>query len=238
MKHTIKMKRNIQLGLVVMLVSLTSCSNDDNNTVESIQITSDFNSDMDGWKADFADYPVDEEPFYELVYEISPLPEPLDGEQNSLKQSGKNRSDDLFMFVKKKITGFEPNRNYDVTFNLEFATNAPNDSFGAGGSPASSVYIKAGATTEEPEKEIDSMDMYIMNIDKGNQATEGEDMINLGNFSNGLDDDTYALKNLENKDPFTIQADGKGELWVIIGTDSGYEATTTIYYNKISLEFK
>ena len=239
MKHKIQMKRNIQFVLA-MLVSLTSCSDDDDSadTGVGIEVNYDFQTDLDVWEADFADYPVDEETFYELQHEISPLPEPLDGEQNSLRQTGNNHSDDLFMFIKRKITGLEPNRSYELTFNLEFATNAPDDSFGVGGSPASSVYIKAGATQTEPEKEIDSLDMYRMNIDKGNQASEGEEMINLGDFSNGSDEDTYALKTLENKDPFTVQSDESGGLWVIIGTDSGFEATTTIYYNKISVEFK
>lgn len=233
------MKKNVRLFLV-MLVSLTGCSDDDDSvdTGGAMEVTYDFNAGLDGWEADFADYPVDEETFYELGYEHGPLPEPLDQDQNSLKQSGNNHSDDLFMFIKRKMTGLEPNRSYDLTFDLEFATNAPDNSFGVGGSPASSVYIKAGASQTQPSKEVDFEDIYRMNIDKGNQASEGEDMINLGDFSNGSEDATYALKALNNEDPFTVQSDENGELWVIIGTDSGFEATTTIYYNKISIEFK
>ncbi len=45
---------------------------------------------------------------------------------------------------------------------------------GIGGSPGESVYVKAGATTEEPLIIEDSDGWLRMNIDKGNQAGEGQ----------------------------------------------------------------
>lgn len=236
MKNKIQMKKSLSL-VVLLLVSLASCSDDDSgDATGAVDVSYNFNANLDGWEADFADYPEGEEVFYELAHGFSPLPQPLSQEDHSFKVSGNNHSDDLFMYIKRKITDLEPNKNYNLTFELEFATNAPDNSFGVGGSPASSVYVKAGASQIEPDKEVDSLDIYRMNIDKGNQASEGEDMINLGDFSNGSEDEEYTLKTLVNEDPFTVQADENGELWVIIGTDSGFEATTTIYYNKISLK--
>ncbi|MCD4693477.1 MAG: T9SS type A sorting domain-containing protein, partial [Calditrichales bacterium] len=38
--------------------------------------------------------------------------------------------------------------------------------------------------------------------------------------------------------PFPITTDAGGEVWLIIGTDSGFEATTTLYYNKIDVTFE
>jgi hypothetical protein len=43
-----------------------------------------------------------------------------------------------------------PNTNYTVTFDIELASNAPDGSIGIGGSPANSVFLKAGATLIEP----------------------------------------------------------------------------------------
>ena len=238
MKHKIQMRWKLQL-VILMFLALTSCSDDDDssNPGASYILSTNFQTDADGWEADFADYPKDEEAFYELEHEISALPEPLDGGKKSLKQSGNNHSDDLFMFIKRKITDLEPNREYELFFSLEFASNAPEGSFGVGGSPASSVYIKAGASQEEPVKVIDASESYIMNIDKGNQATEGKDMINLGDFSNGTESNTYKLKTLKNTKPFISKADENGDLWVVFGVDSGFEATTTIYYSNISIIF-
>ena len=140
------------------------------------------------------------------------------------------------MFIKRKITGLIPNQIYQVTFNIEIATNVPDGLGGVGGSPGESVYIKAGLTQIEPLTELDSNGAYTMNIDKSNQSQSGEDMIVIGDFTNGTTDVfSYTLKNLTNINTFEVQTDVNGELWAIIGTDSGFEATTTIYYNKISI---
>ena len=142
------------------------------------------------------------------------------------------------MFVKKKITGLKPNTNYKIELEIEFATNAASGSFGVGGSPAENVYIKAGASTNEPMKVLDNSDNnYRMNIDKGNQSQDGTNMKLIGNFANGTDLFVYKLKSLSTTMPINVISNSNGELWVIIGTDSGFEATTTIYYNRITLNF-
>ena len=76
-----------------------------------------------------------------------------------------------------------------------------------------------------------------MNIDKNNQANSGEDMKVLGDFANGTDSNAYATKTLV-YDSGELQArtNEKGELWLIVGTDSGFESTTTIFYNKIQVD--
>ena len=75
-----------------------------------------------------------------------------------------------------------------------------------------------------------------MNIDKGIQANPGADMDTVGHV--GVDDTTtvYALNTNTNlTHPFTVTSDSNGELWVIVGTDSGFEATTALYYNQINI---
>jgi uncharacterized protein len=235
-------KKNMYKIYLILLccVAASACSKDDNEALnqDPLIFNFDFTSDNQGWQGDFADYPKSEESIYELEFTQSMLPAPLDESNGSLKQSGNNHSDDLFMFVKKKITGLSANKTYQATFDIEIATNAPDGSVGIGGSPATSVYIKAGITKVEPIKVEDTAGDYRMNIDKGNQSQEGQDMVLIGDFSNGLEDDTYALKSLNNTTPFTITTNENGELWVVIGTDSGFEGTTTIYYNKISIIFE
>src|SRR5690554_4239512 len=192
MKNKIQMKKSMPL-VFLMLVSFISCSDDDDSTdaIGSVEVSYNFNTNLDGWEADFADYREGDEASHKLEAKFSPLPEPLSQKDNSFKLSGNNPSDDVFMFIKRKITDLEPNRNYELTFELEFATNAPDNSGGVGGSPAGSVYIKAGASQVEPDKKADSHGDYRMNIDKGNQASEGKDMTNLGDFSNGSEKAVY-----------------------------------------------
>jgi hypothetical protein len=154
----------------------------------------------------------------------------------AIKQSGNNHSDDLFMFMKRRVNGLEPNTVYYITFTVEFATNVPDETMGAGGSPGESVYVKAGASVTEPKKVVDDENFYLMNIDKNNQAQNGEDMVVIGDFSNDTDQAVYTLKTVANESPFGAATDENGDLWLIIGTDSGFEATTTIYYNTIKVE--
>ena len=74
-----------------------------------------------------------------------------------------------------------------------------------------------------------------MNIDRGNQSQGGEDMPVIGDIAHGNSGFEYTLikRSLNN---FTVQAGEDGEIWLIIGTDSGFEGTTTLYYSKIKAD--
>jgi hypothetical protein len=193
----------------------------------------------EGWAFGFADYPLSQIYQYELTYGLAALPTPLDPRQIGLMISGNNHSDDLWMFVKKKIAGLKPNQKYELIFKVELASQYPENSVGIGGSPGASVYLKAGASLIEPDTTsgYTDSDFKIMNIDKGNQANGGQDMILLGNIGIAGNNFTYTLIERNNvSNPFVIQTDSKGEIWVIVGTDSGFEGVTEIYFNNIDIQ--
>lgn len=197
----------------------------------------DFSPGYEGWSGDFADYPAVDSVFYELACGRMPLPLPLDTQQYSLMITGNNHSDDLFMFIKRKITGLLPNTSYRLLIDVTFASNAPTNAFGVGGPPGEAVTMKAGATLVEPQK-VNSGGFYFMNIDKGNQVMGGADMDTIGHV--GVSDTTteYTLVNRNNASHlFQITTDSEGTVWVCIGTDSGFEATTKLYYHQINLAF-
>ena len=225
-----------------LILALAGCGNNDQtNEVEPTEYIYNFQEDSEDWTAGFADYPNEPnvEDFYELEFSHSMLPSPLRITDGALKQAGNNHSDDLFMFVKKKITELVPFRTYNVSMEIEFASNAPNGSVGVGGSPAEAVYIKAGASTSEPLKVLDNSDNYYrMNIDKGNQAQDGANMKLIGDFANGTESSAYNLVTLKTMNSIIVESNSNGEIWVVVGTDSGYEGKTTIYYNKIKAILK
>jgi len=225
------------ISLITLLFS--NCRDDDNDTTnpEFVELTFDFQNDTQSWEGDFADYPVGEEDFYELSYEFSYLPTPLNTSKRALNQSGNNHSDDLFMFIRRQLNELKPNTDYKVSFEIEFASDVADGMFGVGGSPGEGVIIKAGVTNTKPEK-INQAGMYQMNIDKGNQATGGSDMFVIGDFSNDTSQNEYALKTLIADDITIVSSNSLGELWLIVGTDSGFEATTTIYYNLIKVKLE
>jgi heat shock protein HslJ len=204
-------------------------------------LISTFDEDQEGWVTGFADLPVDYDPeLFGLEAGRSELPSGLEG--YGLYLSGRNASDDLFMYAHKQITGLEPGTTYQVQFDVQLASNTPPGMVGIGGSPGEAVYVKAGAVNSEPDTVTDDINWLRMNFDKGNQASEGEDAINLGTIANpNIDPETstgeeYALMNLNNQGiPFSVTSNEDGTIWLIIGTDSGFEGTTTVYYDVIEI---
>jgi hypothetical protein len=226
--------------LVLNIAFVTGCKKTENAS-PSTQVNFTFQTDNEGWVGDFADYPNENnvDIFYALDFLHSSLPAPLNTTDGALKQSGNNHSDDLFMFVKKKIAGLSPNKNYSVSIEIQLASDAPENVGGIGGGPSESVYIKAGASTIEPVKVLQGSDNYYrINIDKGNQSQGGVNMKSIGNFSNGTGLAVYKLKTLTTPSPVNVTSNANGEIWLIIGTDSGFEGPTTIYYNSIKATIK
>ncbi|HEX7026456.1 MAG TPA: hypothetical protein VF268_04395, partial [Gammaproteobacteria bacterium] len=179
-----------------------------------------------------------EEDFYQLEAEWRALPAPLD-DMNGIYISGNNHSDDLFMFIKRKLEGLEPDTRYSLTFGARFATNADSGCFGIGGAPGEDVTVKAGATDHEPLADGQSQGHIRMNIDHGAQSNGGSDAIVIGNIANSQDDcvdDRYELKDLDSEGlPFEAFTDSQGALWVLFATDSGFEGTTGIYYTRVEI---
>ncbi|HMQ07780.1 MAG TPA: hypothetical protein PKC30_10805 [Saprospiraceae bacterium] len=227
---------NVRFFIVAISVMFLMSCGKDNDQLPLMELNHTFQNNKEGWEVVYSDYPVGDEGNFEFVFERTELPEPLDHSKMSLMLGGTNRSDDLFMGLKRKITGLSPGENYSISFLIEFASNVPDGAVGVGGSPGSSVYVKAGASEIEPVNIVDELNWYRLNIDKGNQAQEGENMVILGNFENGTDKDIYTLKTVSNDHKLQMKANNEGEIWLIIGTDSGFESRTEIYYNRISIE--
>jgi hypothetical protein len=218
------------------LVAFSACKDNDVTVQPGLPYQSNFQRDQDGWVADIADYGVAQEGIMEFRSGLKNLPAPLDTTRKSVLLESMNRSDDAFMFLKKKVTGLQPNKDYSLVFAVELASKYPTNSIGIGGSPGSSVFLKVGASAVEPVKEKKD-DFYSLNIDKGYQNDNGKDAILIGNI--GVDDDDadgYELITRSNADkPFVARSNGNGELWLLVGTDSGFEGLTTLYYSQIKV---
>ena len=203
--------------------------------VRLIEFDFTFESDAEGWTAGFADLPEDFDPaIYELDSSHRALPDGLVG--SGIYIQGHNRSDDLFMYLKRQIEDLEPSAIYTVSASIDLATNVPLATVGIGGSPGESVYVKAGASTEEPVAATGSNNHLRMNIDKGNQSRGGSAMGVIGDVANpDVVGDEYRIKALASGPQFlSVETDRNGRAWLIVGTDSGFEGLTTLYYDQIS----
>lgn len=229
-------KRFSWIAIFVCLIACSADLSEDGFYILNYWI--DFNDSEDGWTGDFADYPATayDSAEYELKVQHASLPSYLSTNQKAILLSGNNYCNDLFMFIKKKIDGLRPSTEYTIVFSVELASNAPTGTID-GGMPGERVFLKAGAVSTEPRKVIDG-DYYRMNIEKGNAGDQGEDMKVIGNIAVESTTDAYTFitrTNSSANQPMIVRSNSKGELWLIIGTDSDYEGFTSIYYTGVNV---
>ena len=206
----------------------------------SVRAGFDFRNGAQGWRGGFTDYPAGEEEFYELESGIRQLPSEV-GSGTGFFLSGNNHSDDLFMFLKRRLSaadGIAANQAYQVRLRIVVASNAPSGAFGIGGSPGESVYLKAGAVGAEPRPVVRKGEVHL-NVDKGNQSTSGRAASVVGTIGNGTEPgapDPYVSLTRTHVHDFKATANSAGDLWLLVGTDSGYEGTTALFYQRIEVE--
>jgi len=77
-------------------------------------------------------------------------------------------------------------------------------------------------------------------VDKGNQSQGSQNAIVIGDLANEAVDPNHPVylpkKLYTNKDFLLVKSDSKGDLWIFIGTDSGFEGVTKFYLAQVILQ--
>jgi hypothetical protein len=216
----------------------------DGGSGEPVTVAFDFARSHEGWVADCADYTIGRKDETGLVADHRLLPSPLDQTRGALFIGGNNPFDDLFMFWKRRVEGLRPDRSYLVAFVVELATNVPRGIGGIGGSPDTAVFVKAGASRIEPVALQGPLPhcpydyKYCLSTDKGNQAQSGREAIVLGTMGNLSGTSTWELKELRSESaPLVVTPAADGSVWLLVGTDSGFEGRTDVYYTRVTAQF-
>lgn len=230
--------------LCLLMLTVAGCGGPDNSSGEdSNPVIRDYAYDFDtggnGWSAGFADLPANADSSYELMTDPNAvLPESVRGADNKgYRIVSHNRSDDAFSFLKRQVGGLVPRARYRATFTLTFASDAPEAFAGIGGSPGLGVVVKAGATAGEPNAVplSGNPDFLVMNIDKGDNSSGGANATVQGNVGIPGETAVYALKTLTTPPgrEVSVTADSEGRVWLLVGTDSGFEGRTDLYHTEI-----
>lgn len=197
----------------------------------------DFEEGDSGFLPIFANLPAVEgtEEFYELEHEHVAVP--VEGAGKGMFLSGNNHSDDLFMGYYKELAGLTPGERYVFRVTFQLATDVEGGLIGIGGSPGSSVYVKGGVTAQKPVAAETEEQYYRLNLDKGNQGTGGADMALLGNMEkyDPQRPGEYEFKTFAFSAEAVPGEDGK--VYLILGTDSGFEGTSSWYADNISVQW-
>jgi hypothetical protein len=212
--------------------------------VDGNRVSYDFREGEQGWAAGFADYPPGEEQFYELASGPRDLPTGAEPQGTGYMLAGNNHSDDLFMFLKRKLgpaEGIRPNTDYRLNYTIVLASNAPSGCLGVGGAPGEGVTLKAGGGDIEPVP-VEQDGLYRLNVDKGEQTNSGRAAEAVGDIANGVPceeaaagDYPYVSLTREHEGQISARSSASGELWLLVGTDSGFEGLTTLYYQRIEV---
>lgn len=216
------------------VIAGSSCSD-----TGSLGFDYDFARGPSGWVPDFADYPAGQDVFYMLEADYRPLEPPLDTARSALFIAGTNHSDDLWMYYKTEVS-LPADSTFRVRFDVEIATDAPNGCVGVGGSPGEGVTVKAGVSVIEPDRELDAAGYWRMNIDKGQQTQAGEDAVVIGDLANSRPCELgpkWELKRLGGGGSLMLTTDSTGRAWLFVGTDSGFESRSTVYYTRFRVLF-
>lgn len=235
------MKRFLMTGLAFLLTfsMMTGYTSAAAATADN-SLYFDFEKDDGGFTPIYADYPNSEgvENFYEFRHSYEEIP--IDGAGKGIFISGNNHSDDLFMGYVKTLEGLAPARTYHVTVSFKLATDVDSGQVGVGGSPGESVTVKCGLTQTQPVSIVYGTGEYAyyrLNIDAGQQSNGGKDMVVVGDMAKTENNRPGEYEFKEFQAEFDVAANILGEIFLIIGTDSGFEATTSYYLDDISVSW-
>jgi len=210
-----------------------------------VSISYDFRDGAQAWQAGFADYPpaTDKNGFYDLRAEVRTLPPELGIKGTGFYIQGSNHSDDLFMFLKRRLNsadGIVAGQTYQINFTLVFASDTQSGCVGAGGPP--DIALKAGASPAEPIALFDAspwISWLRMNVGKGGANTGNIAASGMGTIGNGIPcgsaPRSYVSVQRTHQHTSLVNANSRGELWLLIGTDSGFEGLTTLYFQRIDV---
>jgi len=133
---------------------------------------------------------------------------------------------------------------YSVSVDIEFLSKQPSGCFGIGGSPGDSVTLKAGITAVEPLPRLHG-DYVDINIDRSNQISGGRDAGVVSDIGNGRPCDNaetnrpwVLLHRVYHHPEIVTSRPQDGGLWLLVGTDSGYEGLTQLYNYSIQVTLR
>jgi hypothetical protein len=196
----------------------------------------DFAQGYQDWTPGIADYDSTEIERYRFQHGFRERPAST-GSGGSLFISSMNRSDDLFMFHQRQFADLAPSAKYLATFRVTVATKYVSQ-MGIGGDPAMSVHLKGCFSSWEPKHEFREGAVRL-NVDIGKQSSAGANSVLMGNIDKPNDGtDQYVLIERVSRQPLTCTTDDRGRIWILFGTDSGYEGLTELYYTRFELSLQ
>ena len=224
------------LTVILAAAGLWSCNEDSLDA--SITVDSNFQSSTNGengWIAGYAGYAATADSTQlDTVAATALLPRGLDTTQYGFRILSRYSKGNMFSYLKKRVTGFTPNKSYEMTLQVDLATRYSTSAV------VDKVTFKAGVSGTEPLTTKLASGIYAFNLDKGTGSQIGKNVLLSGSIASTNPDSRYytLLRYSNDGQPVTLTANNNGELWFYAGTDSDYKDTTIFYFDRIIARFK
>lgn len=235
--------KKILAVIIISLCALSLLAGCDTKSTEEpggkkIVFQADFAEDSQGFEPIFADYSIDDDGLDKYGMEFRYDEIPVSGEESyGLYIASSNRSDDIFMGYVKELAGFDASTEYTFDISFKLATKVEGGLMGIGGSPGEAVFVKTGIASEYPivGTAEDGVER-IINVDIGSQSQGGNDLAVVGDMTkpDGVAEG-FVFKEISIA--CTAKANAEGHVYLIIGTDSGFEGFTEYYLDDITVMY-
>lgn len=234
------LRLNFLASLLIGLLFFSGCLETEEPVLsnEGPDFIASFNFDQGplDWEGGFSGFAEDARDTLELGFNFDRAPQNFLLSDSLPRLSGDNPHENLFLFVKRKITGLDSNKVYKVDFDIEFL--AQNLGYGSDTITSQILGImKAGAMTEEPVLQVNN-GMVETAFDKGNGLEPGEDLQIIGGIplpffqvASELTRGTTEGINIE------AATNSSGEMWVTVGVESDVYVHQAYYLYRINLFF-
>jgi hypothetical protein len=215
--------------ILVLLSSVTAQAQS-----PEIRRSFDFRNGALAWQPIFVGYTQFNQDIYEMLAEIRSLPPELGVSGTGFYIQGHNRCDCLGMYLKRRLSvldGVVPGQRYRLSYTVMLASNAQTGCIGPG-SPGESVRLLFGGSQIEPITFAGPYDTRRLNVESTVASLDGD-------IANGLpcnlNSKPYVSIQRSHTHTTDVTADSAGDLWMFVGTRSGFEGFTTLYYQQIDV---
>ena len=242
--------KNYGIGLLLNLgwiLVLSGCLNNSDEPSNPLLVsTSVFAEDSEGWEAQFSEYEPGLEDSLKLSFTHDKfMATESIGEVTAVVQSGYATNSDLYMYIKRQISGFKPNTSYSVVFTLELFAQLNENFSGNMSDDNNGSFLKAAVYTEEPDTLIvddiknPGKKIVITNFSKGDGPTIGPNMALIGKLEHtSLNESPLLLIGTSDGDDLLGTTDNDGKMWMMIGVDTNQPIYQSIFYSFIGIQFR
>ena len=218
--------------LILFLFITCGCSEYDFDPLFDYYSYFDFKESTQGWEIDVVNYTIDEKD--SLVYSLDHKNLPEYNAQKVLQVSVDKVPADAYIFIRNKLMGLQPGKNYHVYFEIKYNYSWSSDEF-------SHINLfrnqhKIGVSKIKPASLIlnESNSEIRLNIETNMSGTYSNYL-----KTDSLQNNNFEMRDLSNQDdPLTIETNENGECWFFAGSVISMPEKFKINYAKIIVYWK